>query len=375
MAPLTWKVVPTANTLAAVDPALRADLNPNFPGGAPWAGSNGVQATLNAWGTLVPSQDDGRVWMANGGGHSDYAGNESYAIDFMAEAPAYSLLHPPSGAIGYSPGIAYSGGEATGLYPDGRLRAMHGYSQGIHIPGGDIFIAMVSAPFYDPVATAQKSWWIDADTGVHSLASDYTALTEVQGNGEGGSAYDESRNVVWHLRNGSGLGVLMMKTDLATGVTTSHGARNTYVGDYCSFVRIPELDLVLNLNGAGSGGFFIWNPATETWKLNPTVTGSYPTGMRSVAASGAKWIPSLGKVVMWNNSSNGAVFSTLTPPASDPINGTWTRGTLSPDASNTVVPNVFPVAYIFGKCGYLPAMKGFYLKPTWASPTWFFATE
>jgi len=374
MTPLTWAVVPTANALADVDPEDSATYNPSYPSSAPWHGAGGQPMVLDAWGGLTPSQDDGRIWMALGGGHGDYAGNESYVIDMRAEAPAWSMLHPPSGAVGQPAVANYSDGqEATGLYSDGRMRAGHTYNQGLHVPGGDIFIATVPAPYYNPVSTTQKSFWIDIDTGVHSLASDYTALTDVQGSGEGGSCYDPVRHCIWHVRTAA-VSNRILKSDLASGVTTAHGASNTWVGGAARFVYVPGHDVVVNLTGIGAG-FCIWDPATLDWTRAPSSTGALPAGISNTVGVGAAWVPELGKILIWNHSSNTATFATLTPPASNPTGGTWTFGSLSPDGSNAVTPAAKGGNPTYGKCGYLPALKGMYLKPTFAASMYFFATS
>lgn len=386
MVPRTWKAVPTANTFASQDPKLRADMNPNYPGGAPWAGALGQSQVMDAWCSLTPSKDDGRLWAPLGGGHGDYAGNEGYVIDLMSEAPAWALLRRPSGALPDAPITYADGQESTGLYSDGRLRASHTYNNIIHTPGEErLFVAYLSAPFYNPIATPQNSYWIHGTTGEHSLASDYTALTQVSGSGGGGCCYDPVRHCVWHIRNSISSN-MFLKTDLATGVTTKHGYANAWVGGGSRMIYVPGHDVIAHItNLSGGSGLQIWNPANSTIKGVAAVAGSPSAGLHGgafpAAAAGGEWIPELGCIVLWdNNAPYSAELTTLTPPASDPMNGTWTWGVLAPSEANSVTPpprvgGDTGVASVYGRFGYLPALKGCYLQVRASAQMHFFATE
>ncbi|MBA4344400.1 MAG: hypothetical protein C0423_19850 [Methylibium sp.] len=344
---------------------------------------------MDAWCSLTPSRDDGRLWAPLGGGHGDYAGNEGYVADLMVDAPLWRLLRRPSGALPDA-AIAYSdGSEGTGVYSDGRLRGSHTYNNIIHIPGGNkLFMGVLSAPFYNPSpagGVVQKSWYIDGETGEHSLASDYTALTQASGTGEGGAYYDPVRNCVWHIRTATSSNMIL-KTDLATGVTTKHGYADAWVGGSSRFVRVPGHDVAAHITAiSGGSGLSIWNPATETWKRKANVAGSPSAGLFNGAQcggyAGGDWVDSVGGIVLWNNDAPySAELSVLTPPATDPMNGTWTWSVMSPDAANTVIPpprvgGTGGPANIFGRFGYLPALKGFYLQTQASAQMHFFAIE
>lgn len=386
MAPLTWAVIPFSNTFASQDPKLRADMNPNGAGGStPWHGAGGQSMVIDAWCSLTPSKTDGRVWAPLGGGHGDYAGNEGYVVDLMSENPAWKLLRRPSGALPDS-AINYSDGqEATALYSDGRLRASHTYNNIIHIPGtDDLFVANLSAPFYNPVSTVQKCWYINGVSGEHSLASDYTALQQVTGTGEGGACYDPVRNCVWHIRTAVSWNYIL-KTDLTTGVTTRHGYGDSWVGGSSRMVYVPTHDVVAHITAIGGGsGLSIWNPATDTWKRIASVSGTPSAGLSGGTMcggyAGGEWVSSLGGIVIWNNNSPySAEVSLLTPPSTDPMNGTWVWSKIEPAASNTVIPPARPstgsASSIFGRFAYVPSLKGFCLLIQASSQMHFFATE
>lgn len=379
MAPFTWAVVPFTNTLASQNPELDASINPDYPGAAGiWHGSSGHSSILDAWCGMAPSMDDGRVFLPVGGGHGDWFGNEAYSADLMAEAPSWQRISDPSGSIGMTAISAYDGQEATGVYADGRIRAMHSYSTAICIPGKQgIFQSVVAAPSYNPSVTAvNKSFWIDKDTGAHSVASDFTSLAEVSGVGDGtGVCYDPVRNVVWQVRNAGGLGSRMIKTDMATGVSTSHGTRDTRVSGYSRFVYIPGHDLVANLTGS-PGTLMLWNPATETWINRGTPGGVKSAGWSALRLCGADWCPQLGAIVIWGQGTGYTTEVTLlTPPIGDAWTGAWTYSVLPADVANVVTPNIWGGGGVFTKFAYHPVLKGFYLKPTYANPMYFLSTE
>jgi len=70
----------TNSHLEDVDAQNDSTANPNYPGGAPWQGVEGVAAVINDWsgGAFDTKGNRLLVW---GGGHAGYAGNEIYAFN------------------------------------------------------------------------------------------------------------------------------------------------------------------------------------------------------------------------------------------------------------------------------------------------------
>lgn len=368
MAARTWRKVPTSNTFMSIDPELRADMNPNFGGQAPWHGSGGHAAMLDAWCSWFPSQDDGRMGAGPGGGHNDLAGNYQAGIDLMQEVPAYYLIGRPSGAL---PGAAVTyndGAEATGLYADGRVRANHNYHNLLHIPGTNKLLMVAIAAMYPAgnVTGPNKAYWLDMTTGAQTLAADYTNIDLSGSTAENsGACYDPVRNCVWHIRANT---AQMVKIDLATGTGTAYGAVNSWVGGNARLVYVPGHDVIICLtNISGGSGYIMFNPATGAWgsRVPPALQGTPSAGLfgGSLPAgygSGA-WVPSLGGIVVWNNDSNTTEISLLTPPASNPMSNAWTWSVVAVSGSNTVTPparvgGTGGLANALGKFGYLPAM-------------------
>lgn len=369
----TWKVVPTANTLMSIDPASRADLNPNYPGAAPWRGAGGFGAILDAYGSLQPSSTDGNIYAALFGGHTDYAGNEMVGIDLMAEAPAYRLIRRPSGSLPDAAITYMDGQEATGVYSDGRARSVHPYNAMVHAPGNKIFLSRVGASYYTAGATARKCFYIDCVTGEHTLLQDYSAVSGSDGSPEGGACIDLTRNCAWHIGNHAANKLL--RTDLTTGETTAVGGSNSWVGGRSQLIHLTGPDLIAMLtNISGGTGLILVNPTTGAAKRVVPISGTPPAGWSGATGySGASWSPELGGIAMWDHDSNTTEIALLTPPA-DPWNGTWTIGSVSVDPSNTVTPTTRISSSIRtdGKFGYLPAMGCFYLQNRTADPLYVF---
>lgn len=110
-----------SNKLSDINPTNDAAINPTYPT-SPWGNQANMIASWNGGGFDSASQE----YVVWGGGHSDYAGNEVYGIDLSLDAPAWSLLIKPSGAIGNTGTLDY-GANVADTYFDGRPRSQHTY--------------------------------------------------------------------------------------------------------------------------------------------------------------------------------------------------------------------------------------------------------
>lgn len=380
MAPRTWAVVPTGNTLASVNPANDPTLNCNYPLSPPWIGATGHKSILDAYSGPTPSITDGRLFL-NGGGHGDYAGNEQYEIDLMDDAPTWRMVRRPSGSkvdVGTITSSWYTP-SSIGKYQDGRQRSVHSYADYVHIGGNKIFRGRLGPYGYgdSSLQPERQPLLIDLTTGEHTYLPSYESLATTDDNGAhgGGAAFDPTRNCVWHI--GVQASTRMLKTDLATGVTTAHGVKNTYSGGVSCMAYSPSLDLVIYV--AGGPAFSLFNPGTLSWSRNHPTTNTFPARLERPGAAGEVWVESLQAVAFWDNNTEPGVITLLRPPASNPFVNAWTWDQLNPDASNTVLPAVRDVTSssyaTYNKFGYLKALKGFYLQSKYAQSMYFFALE
>jgi len=369
MAANTWAEIP-GNTLADIDPAASATYNPNYPSTAPWAGTGGQIIVSRGWNSTVFDRATDTLWIPLAGGHTDYAGNEPYKICLRSETPNWSMIRPPSGAVGNTITLN-DGQEATGLYSDGRLRSVHSYTNNAYVDGLGPVITRTNAHFSSAAGRIQKVYAINETTGEASVLSDYTALSypDPVGSSDAGGCYDPSRGVIWHIGSAT---ARMLKTVVATGVTTAVGEYNNLTqGDGSCMIYVSTHDVIM-VSSSVSPYFRVFDPVTELW-TSPTISGSYSAGLNN-NYPGMDWCPDLGKMLMWNNASATTEITTLTPGA-NPRTDAWTTGILTVSGANAVTPPARPSGRTHKRFGYSTNLKGCYLFQSNATPIYFFATE
>ena len=360
----TWAEVPST-LLSSIDPENSATYNPNHPSTSPWRGTGGQANVVNAWNGAVFDTDTDTLFIPLAGGHGDYGGNEPYKINLRAETPTWSMLRAPSGAVGNVITLS-DGQESTGLYSDGRLRSVHSYSNHAYVPSLGPVITRVAASYSAGTGNVRKMYSISPTTGEASLLSDWTAISSTDaGITTGAACYDSSRGCVWHL---GGSPCRMLKTVIATGVTTTVGVWDNHLNSEGVCIYIPSLDLVGVFDGFYD--FRVFDPATGLWTF-PTTTGSYSGGLSLNGQIGAAWDGS--KMVIWNNATTRTEISTLTPPVSDPRTNAWTRGTQTVSGSNAITPTAKTATGTRGRFGYSPYLQGCYLFNGVTEKLYFFA--
>ena len=325
MAPGTWALVP-GNTLADINPANSAAINPNHPSAAPWAGSTGHAAVVSAWCGACWDDETGTFWIPLSGGHNDYFGNEPYKNCLFVDTPAWEMLRNPTGAIGNTGGVFNDGLEYTGVNWDGRFRACHSYNKPVYVPGRGPMMTILGSNSPNP-SGPNYTLLLDEATGEMTNVATNSAASGV----DGGAAYDPSRNRLYWLGS-SGARLTHLNCDTWAWTTLSGG---TFHNEYSnqSLVYVPGKDVLVNL-GAGTGVLSVFSPVTGT-RYQPGTTG---TGGATLSGSGgAKWCQSLGCILYWHNSTSTTLITTITPPA-NPLTEPWVLGTLSVDPSNSVTP-------------------------------------
>ena len=79
---------------------------------------------INAWNGLAANRDTDRVYLADAGGHADWAGNEAYEIALHVDRPVWRLLRGPTMSPEASDGTR---GIFHHYYADGRPSSTHLY--------------------------------------------------------------------------------------------------------------------------------------------------------------------------------------------------------------------------------------------------------
>ena len=137
-------------------------------------------------------------------------------------------------------------------------------------------------------------------------------------------------------------------------------------------VHIPSLDVIAYCSGSAPL-FKVFDPVTYL-HTSPTVSGSFPAGFAQNGQQGMDWSEDLGCLLLWNNSGDQTVISTLTPGA-NPRTDAWTVGTLTVDGANAVTPSARSATGTYGRFGYSPFLKGCFVVNDVSQPIYFFATE
>lgn len=379
MAANTWAEIPST-LLSSIDPSNSAVHNPNYPGRSPWTQTSaGVTNSGSNNGVVLPwcgaSYDDthARVWLPLGGGHGDYGGNESYYIDLNVDSPAWVMKHPPSGSttlisgglpVGATPKdnsyLLDDGKEASGIYADGRPRAIHSYRKHVYVPGVGPVIPVQGGCFANVTDSSKDTWLMNELDGEWEWKS--TANVSSDGASSGSAAcYDPTRNVIYWQGIGS---YNLKKLNLSTWAfsTLGTGTASNCSGDV-SIVYIPGHDVIFKACSSFTYGFAIHDAATSAVTY-PTTTG---TGPALGGSSGIDWVPSLGALVVLSGAGN---IYTLTPTGNaktDPWAWSLLLSSNAPTTDTTVG--------VYSKFGYSDRLGGCYKIIQSTAKPWFFATE
>lgn len=373
----TWTTVPS-NTLASINPENDPSINPNYPSQAEWHAIGGQQAIIGSWCGACWDDATGTLHLPLSGGHSDYAGNEPYKITLGVDAPQWKMLRPPSGAVG-NVLVTNDGKEVTGVYADGRPRAIHSYNNHVYVPGLGPVLHRQGSTAWTGQTSTNFTWVYNETTGEAANVFELTNTNLGIGYGNMGSPYgsacwDSLRQVIWCIGIGTTLLAQLKPGTTWTGKTV--GTYDNHTSSYASLQHVKEVDLILLATGDGNGGpsFNVFDPVSGV-RTKVVLSGSFPTGfIWANGAMGMAWCKKLGCVLMWNNTSNTTTITTLTPGANwktDP----WTIGQLTVDASNSVTPTVATTTYTYGRFGYSETLQGCYLLNGVNQPIYFFTID
>ena len=370
MAINTWATIPASNTLSSIDPTQNPAINAAYPGLPEWAGSQ--SGIINAWGGAAFDQANSTLWLPLSGGHADYGGNEPYKIDLSVDTPLWKMVRNPSGAIGNLITTKDSQ-EATGLYSDGRLRAVHSYNNNLYVPGVGPVVARMGGCWYSGQAGANKASKINETTGEATLLVDYPAVSGI-GSPYGGTAYDSLRNYIYTL----GVNTAQLAyINLSNNTVAKVGIYDNIVSGYCKTVYLAEYDLLAVFQNGGAGfpsAFYLFDPLNSYVIIQPTITGTFPAGYTLSGSAGAEWDAVNHRFVLWGQGSNTAAIATLAPTG-NPRTGNWNASTLTLSGANTVTPTASSANGTYGRFGYSAKLGGCFLLNATNQPIYFFATE
>ena len=369
-APLNQYVtIPLSVTLPDLDPKDNVLINPNYPADPEWDG-NGHSSVVTAWCGGTKNTDGTKFYMPLSGGHADYAGNEPYSIDFMSEAPEFKMLRYPSGAIGNLL-TTNDGQEATGVYSDGRVRAIHSYDKPVYVDGVGPFITLQGGVSWSAVVGPNNTLSLNVETGETTIldASDMTG-----GTSGSASCYDPSRHRIWYHAANTGKTAFY---DVATDTWDTTSLASKAWGNETTAQYIPAHDVIIFINAQEANGFAIYDCDTDTY-YNPSLSGSF-VGLTLTGGVKPALVEHLGYVALWDNTTDTTMINKMVIPT-DPRTDAWVVSQLTVDVGNSITPDpstrlAVATKGTYGRFFYSTTFKGFLLYADYLSDWLFFKIE
>ena len=354
-----WGTVPVAAALSTLDPKLNASLNPNYSGDPEWYGGTGFVSVASTWcGGCFDAAND-VFWMPLQGGHGDYAGNEPYKLELNKEAPNWTMVRPPSGAIGNLL-TTNDGQEASGVYADGRPRATHSYNKPVYVPNVGPMLAMLGATAWSAGGGQNKPVLVDPVTGEGTLGAVNSLLSGATSGM--GACFDPTRGAqgsIWVRGVGTGR---FHRYDVAADSWVQNIGPSSSSSGYCGLAYMPEHDCILWMDG---GGFRVLDCAAATLHT-PTFSGT-PFG--ATGTGQPIWVN--GKAYLWNHATNTTLIDRITP-GSNPRTDTWTIDQLSVDGGNSTTPTARTTEGTYGRFWYSENLGLFFLFNSVSGSIYFF---
>jgi hypothetical protein len=313
-------------------------------------GLEGAPAAIcTAWTGGGVDQVRGELILAANGGHTDWEGNEVYAIPLKSETPAWVRLTDPS-AVNDDNDIEHG----TGAYSDGNIRSYHGYGRTVW---GDGKIWTQPEGMWKNGGRCTSQWSFDRDslgTGpfpVSAAAAPWTnhgeAMPTWGGNLEtqqGPSAYDRIDNIVWNIahQGSNSLGQSVWSVDCDTGTASRHALDLGDAGNGFPTWAIVAHDLRLLIIGCSQGFLNLVDLDAPTALVQKSTSGT-PTAW--ALGAGAVYHQPSRAVFCWDG--YGTSLRKLKIPA-DPISGSWVWSEVTA-AGGGATPSSSPAAGAFGK--------------------------
>jgi len=245
---------------------------------AGWSGG-GVANIIEAWSGGAYDSSRDRL-LIHGGGHADYAGNEIYGFDL--DDLTWSRLTERSSDIG--------GSSSSGVYPDGKPRAIHSYNTLVYVPSIDSLCRMGGAALYPSGNDSTDR--IDC---FNFSNNSWSKTGDVQDAGiENMSALDPSTGNVYMKSRHSNAMQLISPSGDSSYVGETFGGRYKHTAAYD-----PEYGYFVF---AGDGDYSIWDK-----NISDLIVES-KSGGPSQRSPGMVYDPVEKQIIAWTGGSKIHVF-------------------------------------------------------------------
>lgn len=362
----TWGVIPATNVLADINPENNPLLNPLFPGKPEWSAVNNFPSIINAWCGASFDFLEQELRITLPAGHADYAGGEPYSLRIKTENPSWVMLHPPTGAL---PEMVLTDDEEelSGLYANGRPRAIHSYNKSVFIPGyGHAVVPQGSTSWSGQKGTLRPVIF-DSVTGEMSLFGASIGLGSAGDYSGGGTCYDQSRNCVWVRRQGTGR---FHRYYPATDSWQLNVSGLLATGGDTSLTYIPEHDCILWMDNLMADNNIIRVLDCATGQhFSKTISGVAVGTTLNGRSNPAQFEPN--KFAFWNNFSDTTVINVLSFDT-DPLGGNWSVSQMPMADNNAVTPTIAAVNGTFGRWFHSAELGLFGVVNHVSQPTYFY---
>jgi hypothetical protein len=292
-------------------------------------------AVMSAWGG--GAYDSKRnLFLAWGGGHADYWGNEVYA--FNVDTLQWSRLNEPSCNEQTCPwDVAY--------YPDGRPTSRHTYNNLQFIPSMDRLVSVGIGSAWgsgnfgsgqtDAFNLASRSW-----EKLPSRPKGGSSLSSI-------SAYDPATGKVFsHASGTAGLTIFDPATSSWSGPFGSF-----YLPLYSTAAIDPDRRIMVALGT--KSGVKVWNLDKPGSPSSPEISGAAEV-IDKAWSPGFEYDPTMKKFVAWIGAATGGSVFVLDPD-------TWSLTEVAPAPTNAVLPSNRSTNGTFGRFRYIPKYDAYIL--------------
>lgn len=343
----TWGVVPSSNTLSDTDPENDPLINPNHPSASPWRGSVGFNGHISAYCGMHYDYVNDELRDVLNGGHQDNGGNNQHGIKLNVESPAWRMIKPPSGGITdeYPSGFVTNDGlESTGVYADGRPRAIHSYNKNVYVPNLGFVVAVQGNTYFSAQAGTAKTIIFNQDGDVSYFDGSY--IHNGSGTSGMGACYDSNRHAI--IAKATNIS-RFARFDLTTKQWAQFGSSSIQTSSYTALEFMPEHDAFLVMR---NGFCYIADAGTGDWQ-QIDFTGSL-VGMSLLGRAQPRYLGG-NQFAVWDNSTNTTAINILSF-SSDPFADTWHISQLPLSPENAVTPTVRQAEGTYGRFFHSPKL-------------------